>query len=239
MWLLILLSVILSIVLAYNLRIQSVTWPATDQKEPFLMKDLHDVYHVAFLLRQKLPAELATEILDYAECWVKSSASCSYHMTVTERDVLVGGDGQEMRGVLYHTSALISGTYEQLSALHPVRRVVFTISSRDQGWSDYRASHGTYNDSWSWFEAEVLNWGPDSEADAVPPRRITCNIHAHGDYHTHVVEWNYDSDDADERAWVRRLRRGSKIGIDVWARYPGWTNSVRSANIDVYTRGVR
>jgi hypothetical protein len=36
---------------------------------------------------------------------------------------------------------------------NPIRKVVFTIKSRDQGWgSERRAHHGIYEHAWSWFD---------------------------------------------------------------------------------------
>jgi hypothetical protein len=35
----------------------------------------------------------------------------------------------------------------------PVRKVVFTIKSKDQGWGGQREHRGTYDGSWTWFEA--------------------------------------------------------------------------------------
>ncbi|KAK0730317.1 hypothetical protein B0H67DRAFT_477457 [Lasiosphaeris hirsuta] len=58
---------------------------------------------------------------------------------------------------------------------HPCRKIVFTIQSRDQGWSGERQYHGTYNGSWTWFEAGIERWSRDesgneagSEASSVP-----------------------------------------------------------------------
>src|SRR6478735_2823695 len=36
---------------------------------------------------------------------------------------------------------------------YPVRKVVFTIRSKDQGWSSDTENRHTYNGSWTWFEA--------------------------------------------------------------------------------------
>lgn len=208
--------------------------------QEYVPRHLHDVYHAAFLLRQKLPADVVPAILDYAEYWVKSSANCTYHMTVTEDDLRVGSrtaDSPEFQGPLYHTSPLIAGDYEELSPLHPLRKVVFTITSKDQGWSDYRQDHGTYNNSWTWFEATVLDWG--SVAPEIPARRICINIHAGRDWKTHKVTWTWDSEDKSESEWITRLCRGQKIGINVWAQFAGWSNSIRAATIDIYTAGIR
>jgi len=203
-------------------------------------KDLRDIYHTTFILRQKLPPELVPSILDFAEYWVKSSASCSYHMNITESDLRVGSESSsELKGALYHTSPLIAGDYERFSALNPVRKVTFTITSKDQGWSSYPENHGTYENSWTWFEAVVLDWDENDINQPIPPRRICTNVHAGSDYKTNVITWTWNSEDEQERMWINRLRRGSKIGINVWARFPGWSNSVHAANIDVFTTAIR
>ncbi|KAM0326193.1 hypothetical protein ACHAQA_006790 [Verticillium albo-atrum] len=36
---------------------------------------------------------------------------------------------------------------------HPVRKIVFKLRSCDQGWGGEREHHGTFNGSWTWFEA--------------------------------------------------------------------------------------
>lgn len=36
---------------------------------------------------------------------------------------------------------------------HPVRKIVFTLRSRDQGWGGEARHRGTFEGSWTWFEA--------------------------------------------------------------------------------------
>lgn len=43
--------------------------------------------------------------------------------------------------------------YPTPKLVHPVRKVVFTIKSKDQGFVDGGQNAGTYNASWTWFEA--------------------------------------------------------------------------------------
>ncbi|KAK5656386.1 hypothetical protein OQA88_4767 [Cercophora sp. LCS_1] len=46
-----------------------------------------------------------------------------------------------------------------LTALaYPCRKIVFTIRSHDQGWGGDYADKGTYNHSWTWFEAGLERW---------------------------------------------------------------------------------
>lgn len=44
-------------------------------------------------------------------------------------------------------------TYPTPRLVHPVRKIVFTIKSKDQGWGGAREHKGTYAGSWTWFEA--------------------------------------------------------------------------------------
>jgi hypothetical protein len=36
---------------------------------------------------------------------------------------------------------------------HPCRRIVFSITSHDQGWADDTEDEGTYKGSFTWFDA--------------------------------------------------------------------------------------
>ncbi|KAK2048784.1 hypothetical protein LZ31DRAFT_515589 [Colletotrichum somersetense] len=48
---------------------------------------------------------------------------------------------------------------------HPVRKIVFKIRSRDQGWGGGFADRGTYRGSWSWFEAGLEKFDKDRKCD--------------------------------------------------------------------------
>lgn len=47
------------------------------------------------------------------------------------------------------------------SLAHPVRKIVFTIESRDQGWGG-GDSRGSYHGSWTWFEAGLERFDPSA-----------------------------------------------------------------------------
>jgi hypothetical protein len=206
-----------------------------------------EIYQAAFLLRQKLPAELVPAILDYAECWFKTTSIMERDIQVTEYDLIKrddGNGGTRDEGVRYLFTDPIG--MEGLSGLHPVRRVVFTIESNDQGQSWDRDWHGTYDHSWTWFEAVVSNFDEEDDAPLREGKRILCNLHASRAPMRHVVEWDhadeerkYPFSEGGDAEWVERLVRGQRIGITAWARFPGWTNSVQSAKIEVYTAAVR
>lgn len=55
--------------------------------------------------------------------------------------------------------------YPTPKLVHPVRKIVFTIKSKDQGWVGGQAikHKGTYKASWSWFEAGLERFDSKQE----------------------------------------------------------------------------
>jgi hypothetical protein len=137
---------------------------------------------------------------------------------------------------------------------------VFTVDSQDQGWSDFRDDHGAERNSWTWFEAVVRDPTRDVYQDTLrqhfetvalrngvlgeippPPRgkEIVRNMHALRKFQLKSKAWSVLDEDEETRRWVRELKRGQVIDLNVWARFVGWRNRVRGASIDVYTTAVR
>ncbi|KAH9896350.1 hypothetical protein F4778DRAFT_746053 [Xylariomycetidae sp. FL2044] len=50
-----------------------------------------------------------------------------------------------------------------LSLKHPARKIVFDITSRDQGWGGHLPDRGTYRSSWTWFDAGVDRFERDHD----------------------------------------------------------------------------
>lgn len=207
--------------------------PMMDTKEPESLTR-RDVFHTAFLLRQKLPAELVPDILDFAEYWLRTRTSTNEMLCISMHDLHSCVEGGPPEGHPYLTTSSIGK--DGLTGLHQVRKVVFTIDSKDQGYSWDSEWHGTYEHSHTWFEATVEDDGTDQPFQG---RKITANVHAGREYKTHVISWSRDSNDGDESLWVRNLRRGQVITLRAWAQFPAWENNINSAQIDVYTAAVR
>ncbi|KAE9976661.1 hypothetical protein EG328_001333 [Venturia inaequalis] len=94
----------------------------------------HEIYEISFLLRQKgLPIELVTPILNYAECWMRTTYTCEGH------DRFMGPNR-------YLRTAPI-GT-DGLTGLHPVKRLVFVMESLAGCWP-----HSPFHKNLTWFEA--------------------------------------------------------------------------------------
>jgi hypothetical protein len=227
----------------------------------------HDIYHVAFLLQQELPPELIPQILDYAEYWLKSTVSRSDYTEVTDIRPMSRRPNYNCAGMTYLSSLPIGeipGEDENGIALvgtHPARKVVFTIESQDQGWSDtYREDQGSERNTWTWFETvvreasqatyqDVLRTQFEREAQmngvrgAIPPpprgREVSRNLHCLKKFQEYSRTWTINDEDEEARQWVQKLQRGQVIDLTVWARFVGWRNRVKSASIDVYTAAVR
>ncbi|CAG9995477.1 unnamed protein product [Clonostachys byssicola] len=61
-------------------------------------------------------------------------------------------------------------SYAMPKLVHPVRRIVFTIKSRDQGWGGAGQHHGTYNTSWTWFDVGLERFDASQTCDP------TCSL---------------------------------------------------------------
>jgi hypothetical protein len=184
--------------------------------------DAHDVYHVAFILKQVLVPDLVPTILDLAEYWTKTSHERKDPQSYVE----------DSCGRPYLSIAVSNVVGPRM-----VRKVEISITSHDQGWSSYPQSHGTYEGSWTWFEAEIHP--SEGEIRSGVQRTLCRNVHAGRKDKTHVVEWRYNAVGEDEGNLVRSLRPGTVISVVPWARFPGWRNYVSCASIDIYCAAVR
>lgn len=221
----------------------------------------HEIYETSFLLRQKgLPVELVAPILNYAKYWMCTTYEREQRISVAQDSR--GCDGDER---YLHTAPIGA---DGLTGLNPVKTVVFSIESRDQGWSSYPEDYGTYRGSWTWFEArkgdssileidehgselegeregEQQDLHPDNDArEPAEPlwqaqgREIVRNIHAGKKWHRHIISWTANNNDDENGEWVQELKRGDVIVLSAHARFPGWANMVRSAEIAVYTAAI-
>ena len=153
-----------------------------------------------------LPPELVTQILDCAEYWTLSQAI---------RSDLVNYTFANKR---YLQSPPIQGG----DFAHPLRRLVITTDSKDQGWSSYPETQGTRDGSWTWFD---LTLDDGETGDEIVRLEVVRNVHAGKRFETYraVIE--------DERI-LKRARKGDRLSVWARAMYPGWVNYVQSAKIE-------
>ncbi|KAI0112045.1 hypothetical protein GGR51DRAFT_53829 [Nemania sp. FL0031] len=211
------------------------TWPQSDD----------NIYNVALTLRKKfesanrdkkssldvtrqLHTDLSAYILDLADYWIKASST---RIAVNRMQMLRQWHHPTLPFII---SAPVPGHIP-----NPVRKVVFTIVSHDQGYSD---NPGAGN--WTWFVAEVAQatvFGDNMTYGKLPtqgPIEICRNQLASRQWVTQKIVWDaYGRDGAgdSEAAWVRSLRAGNAILVKPMVMFPGWENWVHRVTIDVYT----
>ncbi|KAL1865875.1 hypothetical protein Daus18300_006987 [Diaporthe australafricana] len=153
--------------------------PKTEDYEPSAI----DVVVAKAMLTKglSLPTEIVLSVLDHAEYWPHTTTTLDHALTVpsgqgrenqfvlrskplglikkvhydqhyysftTARPVPLSEDGDYS---LSQFQEWIGGPTDTLE--HPCRKIVFTLRSRDQGWGGQHHDRGTYNGSWTWFEA--------------------------------------------------------------------------------------
>lgn len=206
---------------------------------------IRDIYHIAFLLHQKLPADLVPMILEYAELW---------------QTIRLDTPHIPERRINEHDSPRL-----QAGAIVPyyipkgqIRLIRFKTVSRDQGWSSYPEHHGTYEASWSWFDVGIVEpmdepvlpcrhrryegdhlIGCPAELSTYKwgSKRIVTNVHAGKEFREHVVEWRADDEDFQEM--LKEIGGGCAIEVSACAQYPGWYNYVQSVQIEIECPVVR
>jgi hypothetical protein len=101
------------------------------------------------------------------------------------------------------------------------------------GWSsDNSIYHGTYEASWTWFEAGICT--PDGVERNVTPCLIQVNVHAEETAKDHEIVWDVGEKDLKIKEWLDELRSGDVVAVYPMARFPGWRNNVLSVAVEVY-----
>jgi hypothetical protein len=124
----------------------------------------------SFLEFLPLPLELVDPILDYAEYWpslnasrnintvVRNDGTCCYIVTPP-----FPAPGDDVVSVPTYnnpdgSAARTPDTDKPMPILHrSIRRIRIKTLSHDQGWGGEWGDRGTYNGSWTWFEAVIID----------------------------------------------------------------------------------
>ncbi|KAJ7495296.1 hypothetical protein FB451DRAFT_1213777 [Mycena latifolia] len=203
-----------------------------------------EILQVGLCLARMLRAQvkLVPVILDLAEYWA-----------------VIYAERNDPQGVVFrqdspdepYISLKISGRSKE-----PLRCLVFTTTSHDQGWSDHKSDIGTYRGGCSWFE--VGNEGGNRH-------KLQNNLHGSDKKHVHRNVWvrNASSPAVQNLTtatlrnvyvsaisdWMGAFRSGNVLnvyakqstqpqlrgwGISV-AYYPGWENHVYAVKVVAYT----
>ncbi|KAK3395680.1 heterokaryon incompatibility protein-domain-containing protein [Sordaria brevicollis] len=118
--------------------------------------------------------------------------------------------------------------------LYVVRRIVFTVTSHDQGFCGEELTKGTYADSQTFFDCYIVQ--PNGQ-ERVRRRIIQYNVTAESDYTTHRRVWDYRNNLSWED-WLGAIRSGDEIRLVPRANFISWTNFVQGASIEVWVEAV-
>lgn len=108
-------------------------------------------------------------------------------------------------------------------------RIIFTFCTQDQGWSSYPEHHGTYNQSYTWMETGLYEYGGSAGTQRWELQR---NRHAGQRPEYYTVELDQDHE------LMRMLEQGDCIGMWARAKYPGWSHRVFGAKIELVFYGI-
>ena len=122
-----------------------------------------------------------------------------------------------------------------------MRKVCYTFRSKDQGWSSYPAHHGTYNDSWTFFEAGLTRYEAKGAEGAELRRQQT--LRTDKEKHRWVLQRNrhagrvpedYDIELGECHELLQTIENGDRFALWARAMYPGWENEVHGARIEIW-----
>jgi hypothetical protein len=135
-----------------------------------------------------------------------------------------------------------------------VRKVVFTTTSRDQGFASERPElTGTYSDANAFFEVSVID---SNGQDRINREVLHHVLRGTPRFVEHVVCWDhrdeslYDTEmrktgDVDDHRlgmmpskWLEPIRGGDSIQIVPRADHPAWINYTLTASIDIWVEAL-
>ena len=166
-----------------------------------------------------LPTELILQILSDPSRWLLTTF---VYLSVPARV-----PSSEAERAIVHTPQISS---HQLSL---IRRLVFTYRSKDQGWSSYGEDHGSYRNSWTWFEAGLRKFDRGEESLSLVDRperryRLQSNRHAGQEAEDYLFEFERD------HPLLKEMQAGDEVVLWALARYGGWENFVEAAAIQIW-----
>lgn len=151
---------------------------------------------------------LCAPILDYAEVWNSISTRT---------------DAAFQKENCYDLYLRITLPSDEM-VTRGVRKLEVTVDSHDQGWSSYPHDHNTMRGSWTYGEVWVRN----AEGEKVYSYIVYTNVHA-------CKDWKLQSKSFDRYDEIMsHLKPGASVDLMLVARYPGWVNNTRFAEMKVF-----
>ncbi|PBK65282.1 hypothetical protein ARMSODRAFT_1087450 [Armillaria solidipes] len=183
---------------------------------PKLQQDLEKIVRLLEKWLSSPPPHIIRAILDFAELWI---------VTPDERHEHTKVNRNSPRREPYISTLPIAGGPE-----NPVRHIVFTTLSAEEGQSNGGYSRGLYSSSSTWFEAGV-------ESSPGMFMQIQGNVSADEQSRTHVNVWDYQDAPPSIKEWMSKIKVGDNISVYPRAKYLA-NNVVKSVKVMVYTSCV-
>lgn len=164
--------------------------------------------------RPALPPELILEILKYPPCWVLLSRH------ILPAPVTIGAR--------LGSSVLCSSQPFTASSLRRFGKAVFSFRSHDQGWCSSPDSG-----SWTWFDVRVVNKKTPQPIESIRQawdRQVLLQKNRQAEWESMSYVHTLDR---SERI-LSDLHVGDEIQLLGCARFPGWSNSVEEAAIEIW-----
>lgn len=170
------------------------------------------IYRIYLLLRTKLPPELILPIICHAGLY-------DHHTTINPEYCAIRITNSPK--LLLRTRPIAPITQTR----YPVRKITFTITSKDQGYLAY-PGYG----SWTWFTVGVLKGDGGSVQHE---RSIVRNVTSGDGFLTQEIVYSTDSCNREERELVRSIQSGDSVVIMGHAEHRGWTNFVKAVGVTI------
>ncbi|KAL0488666.1 hypothetical protein AKO1_008827 [Acrasis kona] len=186
-------------------------------------KEVDDVLQVVEMLTQTgryeqsrvlcpIPLDIVINILEFA----------NYTASIT------GENAQSFREVNANHNYLSikapTGTSPITGEPFKITKIAFEVSSHDQGWSDVREHHGTYNGSYTYGEISLLR----NNEEVGNRTRCYTNLTATSSWQLHKKDFFMDSD------FIKSIQPGDEIAVFLRSEYPGWCNFTNFASIKLF-----
>ncbi|KAF9894237.1 hypothetical protein FE257_007739 [Aspergillus nanangensis] len=202
--------------------------------------DINEVLKVRYILRWKivaegLPLEIVDMMMDAAEYWASAEVTLEGRKIIRQdRDqVLV-----RTWPLCYDPETIGTPSPKLLPhrSIHPCRKILFSISSHDQGGGRPRTTD-QYEGSFTWFDTEVVHSAQEAdhalETQSVPepgpngirlgpddplllPRRnkLQCNVARSREVQHHQFAWHFLDNIAGDSAAADEIARDQGRGQD-------------------------
>jgi hypothetical protein len=200
-------------------------------------EQMHNIYHIAFLLRQKLIRDVVPAILEYADLHSSTTSTTKFSPTlvVSEREApeqLIECDIAKVK----------------TRVLRPVRKITFEIHSHDR-----RFAECSIEGARTWFTARksspettllsgsMLDLDAGNELEYSHHRDICTNaLYSRrcimtDSWKPHQITWRADSLDPVEAEWVSSFVAGDRFAVFAWANHHSeWHNNVANISVTVH-----